>query len=70
MDEHKALLQAQEQVKAPKKDQATREWCVEYLNGLHWTRQTFSTDESAYVYYYTKLAEFKARFMTQDRRQR
>lgn len=67
MNEHQALLKAQNMVKLPKKDQATREWYVEYMNGSHWTRQTFATDECAYVYYYTKLAEFKAQFMTQER---
>lgn len=57
MDEHEALKQAQEQVKAPKKDKTTGDWVVEYLNNGHWVRETFSSDEAAYVYHHTKSCQ-------------
>lgn len=70
MNEHQALLQAQDQVRLPKKDQATGDWVVEYRNNGHWVREAFTTDEAAYIYFHFKISEFKAQFMTQDKGQR
>jgi hypothetical protein len=65
MDNHTAILKAQEMLKFPIKDAQLAEWVVEYRSGKHWVKQTFVSDEAAYVFYYTKLGEFKAQIMTQ-----
>lgn len=67
MDNNTAILKAQEMIRFPIKDKQMIEWVVEYRNGKHWVQQTFTSDEAAYVFYYTKLGEFKALFMTQER---
>lgn len=67
MDNHTAILKAQEMLKFPIKDKQQVEWVVEYRSGKHWVQQTFTSDDAAYAFYYTKLGEFKTRFMTQER---
>lgn len=70
MKKHQALLHAQEQVRLPKKDKTTGDWVVVYRNKGHWVHETFTTDEAAYVFFYTKISEFKTQFMTQERGER
>lgn len=67
MDNHTAILKAQEMLKFPIKDAQLAEWVVEYRSGKHWVQQTFTSDDAAYAFYYTKLGEFKTRIMTQER---
>lgn len=65
MDNHTAILKAQELLRFPIKDTQLAEWVVEYRSGKHWIQQTFTSDDAAYAFYYTKLGEFKAQIMTQ-----
>lgn len=65
MDNHTAILKAQEMIRFPIKDKQMIEWVVEYRSGKHWIQQTFTSDDAAYAFYYTKLGEFKAQIMTQ-----
>lgn len=70
MDRHQAVLKAQELVKLPQKDKLNNEWYVEYRNNNHWVRKTFITDEGAYMFYYSKLREFKDAIITMQMKDR
>lgn len=63
MDDHKALLQAQERIKLPEKAKDDSGWVVKHLENGVWKDQKFKLQEDAWNFFYSKLSELKTALM-------
>ena len=63
MDEHTALLKAQDWVNFPTQAQNKAGWGVRYFNGSNWIFESFTLAEDAWNFFYCKLSELKARVL-------
>ena len=70
MDDHAALLKAQELIHLPAQSADKKGWSVHYCDNGKWKYEEFTLSEDAWNFFYTKLAEVKRQFLNKGNRQR
>lgn len=65
MDQHEALLKAQNDVKMPKYDARHDEWVVNYTKEGKKHSKVFPTEDGAWAFFYKKLREIREFYQRQ-----